>query len=127
MWWSIIHGQLDRRTDATKFTASKLAAVVAYELPWDAIREHGSFEHFNHLRDRLAPIQPAGDDRAGMVVQDGILCTGLNETLCPPDAPGVFVGECSGGPSHAEVRDADQKHLPRGRQQRMAVWAVSAS
>jgi hypothetical protein len=28
MWWSIIHGPLDRRTDATKFTASKLAAVV---------------------------------------------------------------------------------------------------
>src|SRR5262245_39229335 len=36
MSWSIIHGPLDRRTDATKFTASKLAAVVAYELPWDA-------------------------------------------------------------------------------------------
>ena len=71
VWRGIIHGQLDRRTDATKFTASKLAALVAYELPWDAIREHGSFEYFNHLRDRLSLIQPAGDDRAGMVVQDG--------------------------------------------------------
>jgi len=68
---SIIHGQLDRRTDAPKLTARKLAALVAYELPWNAIREHGSFEYFYYLNDRLSLRQPAGDARAGMVVQDG--------------------------------------------------------
>jgi len=68
---SIIHGQLDPRTDTTKFTTRKLAALVAHKLPGYAIREHSSFEYFNHLRDRLSLIQPAGDDRAGMVVQDG--------------------------------------------------------
>src|SRR5207247_2284570 len=65
-WWQGV-----RRAEATKFTAGKLAAVVAYELPWDAIREHGSFEYCNHLSDRLSLRQPAGDDRAGMIVQDG--------------------------------------------------------
>jgi hypothetical protein len=70
-WWSIIHGPWDRRTDATKCTASQLAAVVAYELPWDALREHGSVEYFTHRRDRLSLLQPAGDDRAGMIVQEG--------------------------------------------------------
>src|SRR2546426_2620136 len=49
---SIIHGQLDRRTDAPKLTARKLAALVAYALPWNAIREHGSFEYFYYLNDR---------------------------------------------------------------------------
>jgi hypothetical protein len=62
---------LDRRTDAPKFTASKLAAVVAHESLWDAIHEDSRLEDFHHLSDRLARIQPTGDDRAGMVVQDG--------------------------------------------------------
>ena len=67
----IIHCQLDHRTDATKLTAGKPAALVAHELPWCAIREEGSLEDFNHLRDRLPLIQPTGYDRAGMVVKDG--------------------------------------------------------
>jgi hypothetical protein len=62
----ILHGQLDHGTDATKFTAGTLAAVVTHELPWDAIREHGSLEDCYYLSDRLALRQPPGDgcDRA---------------------------------------------------------------
>jgi len=56
--------------DATQRTARTLAAVVAYALPWDALGEPGSLEDFNHLSDRLALRQPAGDARAGMVVKD---------------------------------------------------------
>ena len=71
LWWGIIHGQLDHGTDATKLTAGKLAAVVAHEPLWDAIHEDGRLEDFHYLSDRLACIQPTGDDRARMVVQDG--------------------------------------------------------
>src|SRR5215208_5777088 len=67
----IIHGQVDHRTDAPKLTAGKLAAVVAHESLWDAIREDSRLEDFHHLSDRLSRIQPTGDDRAGMIVQDG--------------------------------------------------------
>jgi hypothetical protein len=71
--WGISHGQVDHRTDAPKLTAGKLAAVVAHESLWDAIREDSRLEDFHHLSDRLSRIQPTGDDRAGMVVQDGTL------------------------------------------------------
>ena len=67
----ILHGQWDHGTDATKFTAGTLAAVVTHELPWDAIRKDGCLEDFHHLRNRLPLIQPTGDDRAGMIVKDG--------------------------------------------------------
>ena len=67
----IIHGQVDHRTDAPKLTAGKLAAVVAHESLWDAIREDSRLEDFHHFSDCLSRIQPTGDDRAGMVVQDG--------------------------------------------------------
>src|SRR5262245_17597834 len=69
IWW-----QWARRTglpNATKLTTGKLTAAVAHESLWDAIREDGGLEDFHHLRDRLALRQPTGDDRAGMVVQDG--------------------------------------------------------
>jgi hypothetical protein len=86
----IIHGQLDPRTDTTKLTAGKLAAVVAHELPWYAIREDGSLENFNHRRDRLPLIQPTSDDRAGMIVKDGnqialtaVLLAGVERTDIP--------------------------------------------
>ena len=68
MGWGIIHGQLDPRTDTTKFTTRKLAALVAHKLPGYAIREHSSLEYFNHFSDRLSLRQSAGDDCAGMVV-----------------------------------------------------------
>src|SRR6516165_4573268 len=68
---SIIHSQMDRRTDTPKFTASKLAAMVAHESLWDAMHEDSRLEDFHYLSDRLARIQPTGDDHAGMVVQDG--------------------------------------------------------
>src|SRR6266704_1401851 len=71
LWWGIIHGELDPRTDAPKLPAGKLAAVVAHELPWHTIREDGSLEDFHHLSDRLPLRQPTGDHCAGMVVQDG--------------------------------------------------------
>jgi hypothetical protein len=67
----IIHGQLNHRTDATKLTAGKLTAAVAHESLWDAIREDGGLQDCHHLSDRLPLIQSTGDDRAGMVVQDG--------------------------------------------------------
>jgi len=70
MGWGIIHRQWDHSPDATQRTARTLAAVVAYALPWDALGEPGSLEDFNHLSDRLALRQPAGDARAGMVVKD---------------------------------------------------------
>jgi hypothetical protein len=70
LWRGIIYGQLDHGTDATKLTAGKLAATVAHELPWDAIREDGGLQDFHYLGDRLPLRQPTGDDRAGMVVKD---------------------------------------------------------
>jgi hypothetical protein len=85
---------MDRRTDTPKFTASKLAAMVAHESLWDAMHEDSRLEDFHYLSDRLARIQPTGDDHAGMVVQDGnqvpvkaIVFAGIEITdiHCPQD------------------------------------------
>jgi hypothetical protein len=98
-------GHLARRPDATNLPAGTLAAMVAHERPWDAIREDGSLANGTHLRDRLPRKHPTRDDRAGLIVQDGhqrARKAVLRAGLARPESPRPSAGRrprCKGVPA----------------------------